>query len=794
MNSGHPIASQKGSKSVVSENTPIIVGVGQFVERLEDADYAALAPADIAARAAEAAIADAGGNLRTNIDALGAVRTFEDSTPAPSAFGKPDKFPLAVAKRLGISPRHAVLEKAGGQSPLTVMLDLAERLRDGDATAALMFGSEAISTVRHLRKAGETRDWSETLEGSFEDHGRGTQGMTTLYATSHGVIGAPPAYALCENARRAKLGLSREAYALEMGRLFAPFTRIAAQNPYAAAAVAPMEAEEIAAAGERNRMIAEPYRLKMVSRDQVNQGAAVLMTTVGEARRAGISEDRWIFIHGAALANEPELLSRMDPGSYPAAELALKAALDLAGKSVADLALFDFYSCFPTAVFTAAVDGLGIAADDPRGLTVTGGLPYFGGPGNNYSMHAIAAMSERLREQQGAFGLVGLNGGFQSKYGALVLSNGPTDWRGCNHDRIQAERDDQPRPAIRRRAEGWGRILTYTVTYTQGEPTQGIVIGELDSGERFFANTASGEVLARMVEDDPLGSRIYVTARDDGNRFAFDRQTIWQLYPKAVPAFADSYEHVLVRRDGHLLEVTINRPDARNSLPVAAHHELSGIFDAYEADPDLWVAIITGAGDKAFCAGADLKAPRGLPMPHGGFAGLATRSKTKPVIAAVNGFAFGGGFETALACELVVADPGATFALSEVKVGMFAGAGGAIRLPRQLPRKIAYELLLTGRPLPAQTAADYGLVNRISAPGQVLKAARELAQEILAVSPTSVRLTMQVMREGEAFADADAATRVARDSLAIDALMASEDMVEGTTAFAQKRPPEWKNR
>lgn len=320
------------------------------------------------------------------------------------------------------------------------------------------------------------------------------------------------------------------------------------------------------------------------------------------------------------------------------------------------------------------------------------------------------------------------------------------------------------------------------------------MLGELDTGERFFANPASTEILSSLLADDPLGRRIYVTARDDGNRFAFDRGTIWTLFPPQAPAFRDSYEYVLVERVGHLLEVTINRPDARNSLPVAAHHELSQIFDAYEADPELWVAIITGAGDKAFCAGADLKAPRGLPMPHGGFAGLTARSKTKPVIAAVNGFAFGGGFETALACELVVADPKASFALSEVKVGMVAGAGGAIRLPRQLPRKIAYELLLTGRPLDAEAAVRHGFVNRISQPGEVMACARELAREIMAGSPTSVRLTMQVMREGEAVADADAAVRIARDSSAVDALMASEDMIEGTTAFAQKRPPQWKNR
>lgn len=782
---------------MVSGSTPIIVGVGQFVERLDSADYQGLSPADIAARAAEAALADAGALPREAIEAVGGVRTFEDSSPALGGpFGKPDKYALAVAKRLGIMPKLAILEKGGGQSPLTIIMDLAERIRACTVRAAVAFGSEAISTMRHLPAKGETRDWAETLEGRQEDHGKGLEGMVTGYNTSHGIIGAPAAYALLENARRGRLGMSREDYALEMGRLFAPFTEVAAANPYSSAVTKPMTAEEIAEVSERNRMIAEPYRLKMVSRDQVNQGAAVVITSVAEAQAAGIPEDRWMFIHGAGLACEPDIPSRMDPGTYPAAELALAHALETAGKTAADMSAFDFYSCFPTAVSTAAIDGLGLDADDPRGLTVTGGLPFFGGPGNNYSMHAIASMTERLRTTPGRFGLVGLNGGMQTKYGAMVLSTAPAEWPGLAAESLQELRDEMPRPTVIRRAEGWGRIVTYTVTYNKGVPALGIVIGELDSGERFIANNADAATLERMLAEDPLGTRIYVTAQDAGNRFAFDRAAIRRAFPKRKPAFAESYEHVLVRREGHLLEVTINRPDARNSLPMAAHHEMSALFDAFEADPELWVAIVTGAGDKAFCAGADLKSVgRGSrTMPSGGFAGLTSRTKLKPVIAAVNGFAFGGGFETALACDLVVADPKATFALSEVRVGLFAGAGGIIRLPRQLPRKLAMELLLTGRAIDAATLMQHGFVNRISEPGQALEAARVLASEILAASPTSVRLTLQVLRESEAFADADDATRASLYSSAGDTLMMSDDIIEGTTAFAQKRPPRWKNR
>ncbi|MCK9540716.1 MAG: enoyl-CoA hydratase-related protein, partial [Novosphingobium sp.] len=727
-------------------DVPVIVGVGQFVERLDDPAYRGLSPADIAAEAARAAIADTGAAeaVAPKIGIVGGIRTFEDSSPMPAPFGKPDKYTLAIARRLGLTPHTAILEKAGGNSPLSLLADVAERVRAGKSEAALIVGSEAISSVRHLSKAGEKRDWAETLDGEMEDHGRGLEGLVTRYNMTHGIQGAPSSYGLLENARRARLGMSREAYMAEMGRLFAPFSEVAAANPYSSAKSAPMSAEEIATPGERNRMISHPYTLKMVSRDQVNQGAAVLIMSKKAALAAGIDEAKLVYIHGSALGEERDMICRPDPGASSAARLTLQSALADAGKTTDDMALFDFYSCFPIPVFAAAVDGLGLAPDDPRKLTVTGGLPYFGGPGNNYSMHAIAEMSARLRARPGEFGLIGLNGGMISKYGGMVLSTAPAPWKPCRKAEIQAEIDAEPMPEVSKTPQGRGKVLTYTINYKAGEPAQGIVFGELDSGERFIANNADADTLAQMAAQDPLGRELFVTATPAGNRFAFTRKALIAALPKDAPAFRESYEYALVRRDGHVLEVTINRADQRNSLPSPAHHELSAIFDAFEADPELWVAIITGAGDKAFCAGMDLKNASSGTMPEGGFAGLTSRRTKKPVIAAVNGIAFGGGLETVLACDLAVADPSAKFGLTEVRVGVIAGAGGAVRLPRQIPRKIGVELLLTGRHMDVAEAREWGLLNRVSEPGKVMEAARALAEEIVVASPTSVRLTMQL--------------------------------------------------
>jgi enoyl-CoA hydratase/carnithine racemase len=291
--------------------------------------------------------------------------------------------------------------------------------------------------------------------------------------------------------------------------------------------------------------------------------------------------------------------------------------------------------------------------------------------------------------------------------------------------------------------------------------------------------------------DQPIGERVYVTSFGHGNRVTLSDGTARTLFPRRTPALLDAYEFVNVHRDGHLLEVTINRPDARNSLHPPAHEELDGVFDAFFADPDLWVAIITGEGTKAFCAGNDLLyGVTGKPVyvPLNGFGGLTSRRNMhKPIIAAVNGFAMGGGFEIVLACHLVVADESAKFALSEVKVGLIAGAGGLIRLPRTIPRTVATELILTGRRIGSQEASHLGIVNRIAPEGDALSTARELAAEILEGSPTSVRLSLKLMEQTQGIADTLDAVSAPTD--VIDELMTSADAIEGMTASPSSGDP-----
>ena len=247
--------------------------------------------------------------------------------------------------------------------------------------------------------------------------------------------------------------------------------------------------------------------------------------------------------------------------------------------------------------------------------------------------------------------------------------------------------------------------------------------------------------------------------------------------------------------DGHLLTVTINRPDNMNALHPAANHELATVFDTFAADPDLWVAIVTGAGQRAFSAGNDLKyqaSGGAMSIPESGFAGLTSRfDLTKPVIAAVNGVAMGGGFEIALACDLIIASDKAIFALPEPKVGLAALAGGLHRLPRQIGYKQAMGMILTARRVSAEEGRQLGFVNEVAPADQLMARARAWAAQIMECSPMSVRASKDAVQRGLEEASVAAALGSQNSYPAVRAMYKSADFVEGPMAFAQKRAPQW---
>ncbi|MGH7024100.1 MAG: acetyl-CoA acetyltransferase [Caulobacteraceae bacterium] len=510
------------------DQTPVIIGVGEASERIDAKGFEALSPADLAGRAARAALADALSvdGLARHIDTIATVRQFETSGPrAVAPFGRSDNFPRAVATRIGADPTRAILEPVGGQGPQHLVNEFANAIGNGEARMVLLAGAEAISTQRHLMATGQARDWSEEIGGPLEDRGYG-ETLAGSDLPRHGARTAISLYALFENARRGRLGLSRSDYAMEMGRLFAPFTVVAAGNPHAMAREI-LSAQDLATITPSNRMTSDPFPRRVVARDQTNQGAAVLLASVGVARELGVPEEKWVYLLGGADARERTPMERADLSCSPAAVLAVRQALASAGTALADIDLFDFYSCFPIAVFNAR-DGLGLAPDDPRPLTVTGGLPYFGGAGNNYSMHAIAAMAKALRGRRGRKALVGANGGFLSKYSVGIYGTDRASWRGFDSAALQAEIDAWPAPAVAP-GEGLGVVETYTIDYSGAAPI-GIVVGRLDEGgARFAARTDPDDetIVRRMIEHEPLGAHILVT------RNAEDRSIVGEFHPRS---------------------------------------------------------------------------------------------------------------------------------------------------------------------------------------------------------------------------------------------------------------------
>ncbi|WP_293904416.1 acetyl-CoA acetyltransferase [Phenylobacterium sp.] len=504
----------------LNENTPVIVGVGEASERIGDAGYSALSPVELAARAAQAALDDAGARqpLGPHVELVAGIRQFEISgARAVAPFGCSNNFPRSVAGRIGADPARAILEPVGGQGPQHLVNELSNRIGVGELDLALIFGSEAISTVRDLTSRGERRDWAERVDGALEDRGYGVDDLVTAPLIDHGARTPIQVYALFENARRARLGLTREAYRTAMGQLFAPFTRVAAGNPHAMSR-ASLEADDIATLSAQNRIVADPFPRRTVARDQANQGAAVLIASVRKARELGIPEDRWVYLHGGADVAERTPVERRDLSAYPAAGLAVRKALEIAKAGVAEVALFDLYSCFPVAVFSV-LEELGLAPDEPRPLTVTGGLPFFGGAGNNYSMHAIAGMVRGLRAQPGAFGLVGANGGFLSKYSVGVYSTRPRSWAAFDSRALQAQIDAWPAPAPAPADALVGTVETYTIDYGR-DPKHGVVICRTPQGDRFIAMTSPEtlEVLEQMIASEPLGATAICAIDERGRR------------------------------------------------------------------------------------------------------------------------------------------------------------------------------------------------------------------------------------------------------------------------------------
>jgi acetyl-CoA C-acetyltransferase len=493
----------------MDDRTPVLVGVAQLVEREED-PRAALEPAAMLERIARDAAADAGAGARLLAEI--------DTCALVDLFGwQPRNGPRIVAERVGARPRSELVSATGGDMSLVLLNHVAERIARGETRVALVAGCNNVRTLAaaHARKL--QLDWQRGGEGEPALVGVNRWGSSER-EQRYGLRLPVDVYPLFENALRARRGLDPDTHLRSLGRLMSRFTEVAAQNPYAWFPVR-RSSEELVAVGPRNRMIAYPYPKYLNAVLATDQAAGCLLVSAAAARQLGVPRERWVWWWGGAKAVEDAWFpsERRDFHSSPALAAAARGALTSAGVAVDELDAFDFYSCFPVAV-ELACEALGLAEDDPRGFTVTGGLPYAGGPGSSYSLHAVAAMAERLRARPGAKGLVTGNGWYLTKHSAAVLATAPPPAPA----RPAPPAALPPPVALLDQADGTAEIETYTVVYDrEGAPARGIVVGRLAAGGgRFLANTPDDRALLEdLLTREGVGRRGEVRCVEGANRF-----------------------------------------------------------------------------------------------------------------------------------------------------------------------------------------------------------------------------------------------------------------------------------
>ena len=498
---------------MASKNYPVIVGVGQLTNRPKAIDDT-LEPLEMMERIAREAEKDSRApGLLEKADSVQVVNFMSWSyADAPGI----------LAARVGATAAHTVYSSIGGETPQRLVNETAQSIVQGRIRVALLAGAEALESRRLARKLGAELPWSRR-EAPQRVDGDNRPGFNEVEAR-HGATMPARVYPLFENAIRANLGISIEEHQRRLGELCSRFAAVAAGNPYAWFRVEHLP-EEITSVRADNRMVGFPYPKLMNAIIETDQAAALIMTGSETARELGIPEDRWVFVHGCGDATDKWFVSeRVNYHSSPAIRAATQRALGMAGIGVGDVARFDIYSCFPSAV-QMGLGALGLTPGDPRPLTVTGGLPYAGGPGNNYVMHSIATMVQRLREAPEDYCLVTGLGWFATKHSAGVYSSRVPEgeWKRTPPAVDQAKVNAMQSPRFVEQAEGEAAVETYTVIFNrEGEPEQGIIIGRLDdrSRGRFFANTPPDrDLMLAATRYEFVGTRGRVRTEDARNVF-----------------------------------------------------------------------------------------------------------------------------------------------------------------------------------------------------------------------------------------------------------------------------------
>lgn len=492
---------------------PLLVGAGQVVDRPDD-PRGGLEPLALMETAARRAADDA--------RATGVLAAIDTVAVVTNVFHDYGDTAALLAERLGCPPGRRLVTTWGGNTPQALVSHLCDEIAADRVGLALVAGAEAVATLRGLGKLGVTPAWTPHRDTDVPRWGDMRAGVSDL-ESAHGAREAYVTFALVENAFRAARGQSLDAAAREIGAFAERSAAIAAANPYAWFRDA-KSAATLTTVAPQNRMVAFPYPKYLNAIMDVNQGAALLLASDATARRLGISSERWVYPWAGVDVTEKWFLTeRAAIAELPGTRRAGAALLEAVDRRLDDVAHLDLYSCFPIAPrLSAATLGLDPATERP--LTVTGGLPWFGGPGNDYGTHALASMVERLRAEREALGLVHGLGWSCTKHALAVLGGTPPPrgWRRVDTREIQAWVDAEPAPAVVDEASGPATIETYTVVHGRdGAPERGVVFARLPGDRRTVASLpADRDVLESLERAEGVG-RVGTLARA-GGRNVFD--------------------------------------------------------------------------------------------------------------------------------------------------------------------------------------------------------------------------------------------------------------------------------
>jgi acetyl-CoA C-acetyltransferase len=482
---------------------PCIIGVGQVVTHSTDAGETE--PLELWAEAASLALADAGARRAvTAVDELSVVRCDSWSYDAPAR---------RLAHRLDLSPRLTRDSGLGGHQPQLLFHAMCDAIVGGGMGVGLVVSGEALHTVAHATRAGATPSWGHPAPSAPPVD------LAAFFHESelrHGMLPIMRSFALRDSARRAQLGLDVATYAEEPASTCAAMSAVAAGNPYAWHRDS-KSADEIMRVDAGNRMPVRPYRKLMMASPNVNQAAALLVASHDRADELGVPADRRVYVRGWASASDhPYVAANEDLWRSPAMRQAARRALHGAGMDLDDLRHFDLYSCFPSSVRFSA-DALGLALDDPRGVTVTGGMPYAGAPGSGYVTHALAAMTETLRRDGATSGLVSGLSAQMASHACSVLSARPATGDPLAFGDSTPIGLDEPPTPIRAGVRGPAVVEAYAVACDrEGANDVAVAVCRLPDQSRCYALAHDTDLLEFLSESEGVGRRVELASGEGG--------------------------------------------------------------------------------------------------------------------------------------------------------------------------------------------------------------------------------------------------------------------------------------